>query len=491
MVHRIDFRALFGVLPSPHMILDRDLRYAEVNDAYLKTLDRTREELLGRNMFEVFPNDGEGGRMLRASFQRVISGRIPDSIAYIPYPIARRNGGMEMRYWSAVHLPLLDDQGEVLFIVQNTVDVTEIHHLKEIAYGPGAVDAPRMAETQLLQRAEELQEINVTLLAETAALRDLFMQAPGFMAVVASPSMTFTFVNDAFLQVVGARQLIGRTVYDALPELADGWFQPLKDALRTREPFVGRSMSIHVRRHPDSLPEQRFVDFVFQPILDDTGEAVGVFVEGSDVTDRVRGELQQKLLVDELNHRVKNSLATVQSIAAQTLRNTPEPEAFRRDFEARLLALSATHDLLTATSWRSAGLRDVVLVELRPHGSDRYRLSGPEIQLAPADALSLGLIFHELATNAAKYGGLSDGEGRVEVAWRILTEGAQPELELEWVETGGPPVVVPSRRGFGSRLIERSLEDGSAALTFAAEGLRCSIRLPLRRPAEPQDETSP
>jgi two-component sensor histidine kinase len=210
-----------------------------------------------------------------------------------------------------------------------------------------------------------------------------------------------------------------------------------------------------------------------------------VFVEGSDVTDRVMAERQQKLLVDELNHRVKNTLATVQAIAAQTLRTTAEPAAFREAFESRLLALSATHDLLTATSWRSAPLRDVILVEFQPYGSERYALSGPEIDLAPAEALALGLLFHELATNAVKYGALSLAEGWVDVTWNVREESGGGRLVLEWLERGGPPVSPPTRRGFGSRLIERSLKGhlgGEAVLEFAADGLRCHIRLPLRGP---------
>jgi two-component sensor histidine kinase len=195
----------------------------------------------------------------------------------------------------------------------------------------------------------------------------------------------------------------------------------------------------------------------------------------------VLAERQQKLLLDELNHRVKNTLATVQSIAAQTLRTNPEPRAFREAFEARLVALAGTHDLLTAGAWRGAALRDVAQLEFRPYGPERYRLDGPEVSLSPAEALSLGLLFHELATNAAKYGALSTGQGRVDVAWSVREDGGR-RLALTWTETGGPPVVAPTRRGFGSRLIERSLSGelgGEAVLEFAPDGLRCHVVLPL------------
>jgi two-component sensor histidine kinase len=189
-------------------------------------------------------------------------------------------------------------------------------------------------------------------------------------------------------------------------------------------------------------------------------------------------ERQQKLLLDELNHRVKNTLATVQAIAHQTLRTRSDPAEFRAAFEARLTALSATHNLLTATSWRSASLRDVLLQEFLPHGVERYRLQGPDVPLPAGQALAVGMMFHELATNAAKYGALSVAGGRVAVRWALSGPPQAPVVEIAWRETNGPPVTPPGRTGFGTRLIERSLQ-GTATLDYAPEGLRCDIRLGL------------
>jgi two-component sensor histidine kinase len=267
-----------------------------------------------------------------------------------------------------------------------------------------------------------------------------------------------------------------------LPELAgQGFDEMLRSVMRTGEPFIGRAFSVMLRREAGAPLEERFLDFIYQPMRAPDGQCWGVFVEGSDVTDRLLAERQQKLLVDELNHRVKNVLATVQAISAQTLRSYPDPVEFRETFEARLIALSATHDLLTATNWRGAPLRDVILVEFRPFAPERYVLRGPQVDLAPAEALALGLVFHELATNAAKYGALSQ-HGCVEVEWTVANGPEGRRLSLDWTERDGPPVLRPARPGFGSRLIERSLKGalkGSATLDYAPAGLRCHIEMGL------------
>jgi two-component sensor histidine kinase len=191
-------------------------------------------------------------------------------------------------------------------------------------------------------------------------------------------------------------------------------------------------------------------------------------------------------MINELNHRVKNTLATVQSIAAQTLRNEPDPLQAYQKFEARLMGLSDVHEVLTRESWHGAALPEVVERALRPFGgtsAGRIRAGGPDIWLAPGAALTLALVFHELATNAAKYGALSVEGGKVHVDWTL--EGADNRLRMTWVETGGPRVQPPTRRGFGSRLIERALRGelrGSAAATFDEGGLIWSLeaRLPER-----------
>lgn len=196
--------------------------------------------------------------------------------------------------------------------------------------------------------------------------------------------------------------------------------------------------------------------------------------------ERARAEQHQLLLINELNHRVKNTLASVQGIAFQTLRGEVSLTEARARFEARLMALSGAHNLLTEENWGGASLERVVRdsIEHLAGEAGRFDVEGEPLRLAPRAALALAMALHELGTNAAKYGALSAEGGRVAIAW--TQEGDR--LSLEWRESGGPPVAAPARRGFGSRLIERGLAadlGGTASLHFDPEGLRCEIEASL------------
>jgi PAS domain S-box-containing protein len=193
-----------------------------------------------------------------------------------------------------------------------------------------------------------------------------------------------------------------------------------------------------------------------------------------DLSERKQAEERQRLLANELNHRVKNSLATVQSIINQTLRGAEDIEVARASVNARIVALAGAHDLLTDRGWAGADLADIVSSAITPFVTDQIAVDGPSLDLSPTQALALSLALHELATNAAKYGALSRPDGRVELSWK----SQNGRLHLSWRESGGPAVVPPTRRGFGSRLIENALSrdlDGQSRVEFAPEGLRCWI----------------
>jgi PAS domain S-box-containing protein len=579
------------------------------------------------------------------------------------------------------------------------------------------------------------------LATESERLRELFHQAPGFMAMLRGPKHVFEMVNASYDQLVGHREIVGKPVLEALPELEDQGFKDLLDEVyRTGQTFVGRGLRVMLQREPNSEPEERFVDFVYQPIRDAKGCVSGIFAEGSDVTEakrsvdalresearlrlavdagrmaiwewdastrlvqkspelnrllgfptdyqftveesqaryypgevervqgaakaaldkgeryfevefrygwpgppqwlllrgeiilddagapvsivgvllditdreRAREELEerdaelrdalsaaamatyaynhktyefqsspglnaiygypeeqpltladlqaryhpedreklqnlfrklaeenasrfemelrlllpdqsvrwvygrgeyvytpdgellfsrgvamdvtarkkweehQQLLIHELNHRVKNTLATVQSIASQTLRNSAVSQETREALEARLFALSRAHDVLTRENWEGADLKEIVAEAMAPYRHEResrLHADGPGLRLSPRMALAVAMALQELATNAVKYGALSNATGEVRIHWSIRHENGRAHLHLTWSESGGPPVETPKRRGFGTRLIERSLAqdlNGEVKVLFNPAGVTCLVGAPL------------
>lgn len=244
--------------------------------------------------------------------------------------------------------------------------------------------------------------------------------------------------------------------------------------------------------HIDTLPpDGTFLDSEFRILRDDgsvrwltahsltrheAGKPVEMIGVNFDITEQKEAEERMRLLIAELNHRVKNTLAIVQSIAHQTFRPDLPPEAALQAFEGRLLALSGAHNLLTKTNWESASLVQIAKDALTAQGANetRFGLDGPPVQLPPRQALGLALAFHELTTNAVKYGALSVPSGRIDLRWARNGD----RFLLQWMESGGPPVASPARRGFGSRLLERSLAldlEGRVRLEFPPEGVRCII----------------
>lgn len=258
---------------------------------------------------------------------------------------------------------------------------------------------------------------------------------------------------------------------------------PMAQAIREQRPVRGAEV---LCERPDGtrvpcLPHPT-------PLFDETGRLIGAVNMLVDITLRKQTEESQRLLIGELNHRVKNTLAIVQSIANQTLRRARSPYEFVASFSGRLQALSRAHTLLTETAWSGTELGALVRDQLLIDGSDGQRVtcSGPAVGLDPQTALHLALVLHELGTNARKYGALSVPGGRLHIDWQ-LRSGAERTLILHWQERDGPPVSAPETRGFGTSLIEKSLEahGGQVHLCYAAHGLVCEILLPLPERARP------
>ncbi|WP_162179304.1 hybrid sensor histidine kinase/response regulator [Pseudorhizobium marinum] len=273
---------LFNLSPNPYVLLDGELQIVGANNAYLKATMRTEEELLGRKLFDAFPSepDSTPGKMLRHSFARVLETGEIDYLSVIPYPIAGPDGVLENRFWSATHTPIKDGDGKVIFILQHTVDVTELHRLRQAA----SLDGDLQAQVGVLNRADAVQGQNRVLGEEREYLRNLFEQAPGFMAVLREPEHVFTIANKAYRELVGRSDLIGKTIRTALPEVASqGFYEILDEVYRSGNPYSANAARILLKRQNDT-EEERFLDFVYQPIRDASGAVSGIFVQGHDVT---------------------------------------------------------------------------------------------------------------------------------------------------------------------------------------------------------------
>ena len=464
---QFDFESILALSPNPYVVMDANLVIVWMNEAYLAATMSRREDIIGKSMFDAFPSEPgtESYDLLNDSLHRVLDSGQTDELALIRYDIMGPEGKPDVRYWSATHTPLCKD-GKVKLILQHTVDVTELHQLRNARDGMGVI-----------RRASAVQQQNRTLTRETHRLMDLFEQAPGFTAILAGPDHRFEMVNEAYRELVGREDLLGRKVEEALPEIAaQGFIGVLDRVFASGEAYFGHREQILLHPEGDRPAETRFLNFIFQPIYDDSDIVTGIIVQGYDVTDEVEAQERQDLLVNELNHRVKNSLAIVQGLAMQSFRGDEAQEA-RSVFEARLRTLAGTHNLLTEGTWGAADVSEIVIQSVEAalgENASRVRTAGPPVHLSPQSAVALAMVVHELCTNALKYGALSNDNGMVDIAW-TRNEGNRPMLRLEWKESGGPKVIEPERTGFGTRLISRGISyraGGSAELSYEQDGIR-------------------
>lgn len=468
----LKFDTLLAVSSNPYVVFTPDNTIVWANAAYLEATRRSLDQILGRKWHEAFPQDpeSEGYRQMVESLDRVRNGE-RDSIALIRYAIARPDGTEDVRCWSSVHTPLLDDEGQVAYILSNPVDVTELHELRSLRAG-----------TRLVDRARRVEQRNAEAAIQIERSRAIVEQAPGIVSVLMGPNHRFELANAACRAFWGRAELVGHTVAEILPEAVEQAFIAMLDEVfSSGQAFVGQRVSVRRITAATGDGEERYVDCIFQPIIDADGIVIGIYAQGSDVTDQVRADEQQALLVNELNHRVKNTLSIIQGLAYQSFGKLGGGDAAYEGFRRRLNALAAAHSLLTDAMWEAAGLHSVISTALQAAtGSDAARcvITGAEAELSPQSAVGLSMIVHELATNAIKYGALSDPQGRVEIALSVRLEEADHVMTVVWRETGGPPVTPPLQPGFGTRLIRRGLANhpsASATLDFAPGGLTCTI----------------
>ncbi|WP_375464231.1 PAS domain-containing protein [uncultured Methylobacterium sp.] len=337
----------------------------------------------------------------------------------------------------------------------------------------------------------ERKRTEAALAASQARLDTILQTMPVGLLLAEAPSGRVLFGNPRLERILGhsvleAAGLAGHDAYHADGRSVAPDEHPLARIVGGGADHA--ELEAHYQR-PDG--SRRWIEIIGEAVKDAAGTTVGAVIAVSDIEDRKRAEAQQDILHHELGHRLKNTLALVQAIAAQTLRNVTDVEAAREALSARLVAMGKAHDILLSGPSESAGMEAVLRGALSIHDDDggpaRFRLAGPDLAVGPKAALSLALMAHELATNAVKYGALSVPDGSVVLRWEVEGEGADAQVHLLWREQDGPPVAEPTRKGFGTRLIERGLVGaigGAVVLSYPETGVTCTVTAPLGGLAE-------
>ncbi len=484
----LDFEAVFRSTPTALIVVHSDLTIAAANHCFSYILGRPPEAFVGQRLFEALPAGDEAVGQLRGALDRIFASGDSESLPVLHIPLPDGEGGTRDRFWSCTGVAVRGPHGPVASVALHAQDVTEMHARLHGGTGPARAQVAHEEEfsSSLFDRAERVQARNALLLAETGELRDLFMRAPSFMCLLRGGDYRVELANSAFLELVGRRELVGRPFREAVPEVEGQLYVDLLDKVfRSGEAFVGKQMRAEFERTPGRGPEEVFISFVFQPILGSDGAVIGIFIDGNDVTDHVRAEKAQALLVRELHHRVRNTLATVQGVMNSTARTAESIEDYQWAFSGRISSLARTHSLLTEEIQQFVSLPHLLRQEIGAYAdgdSDRVLLEGPDVELPSQLAVPLGMTIHELSTNAYRHGALSVPDGRVMVSWTVMPAKEKRILTCRWIESGGPPVLPPARHGFGSMILTRVLTQQIGAkvdASYSPDGFELRADIPL------------
>jgi PAS domain S-box-containing protein len=420
------------------------------NDAYAPTIGDKHPKALGRPAIE---NWAELWDDLEPLLNAVRSTGETLVAKDRPFYIERRGYG-ENVYFDISYSPLRDDLGAVEGVLCIVNETTE-RVVAEAALRQAEADAARLAA--IVQSSEDAivsKDLSGTITSWNAGAQRLFGYTAG--------------------------EAIGSSITLLIPQ--DRLEEENEILAKIRLGIRTEHFETKRRRKDGSLFD---ISLTVSPVKDKTGRIIGASKIGRDITERRQADETQLLLVGELNHRVKNTLATVQAIAQQTLKRTQTPADFVRSFSGRIQSLARVHNLLSATTWQSAGLRELIRDQLLNGAVDKTRIAiaGPELTLGPQTALHMAMILHEMGTNAVKYGALSGADGTISIRW----SADNGSLTLCWQEHGGPAVATTTKRGFGTALIEQSAksEGGTARMRSGKTGVEWEIRLPFADRSSP------
>ncbi|SDA22397.1 PAS domain S-box-containing protein [Methylobacterium sp. UNC378MF] len=434
-----------------------------VNAAFSSLTGYDRDEIIGRNCR--FLQGPETSKADIAKIRAAVEGRVPVEIELLNH---KKDGEV---FWNRLLIsPVFDRDGALTYFFASQSDVTlERDKLTRMQRDRAVLEQEVERRTSELTRSEE---------------RLRFILKAGRFG-----SWTLDLAEMRLAASETCKENFGRSAGDPFS------YEDLIAAIDPEDrPRMQAAVQTSIREHSDydieyrartPAGEMRWLQIRGQTFYDAVGQPLSMAGVSIDVTERKRAEEHRTLLADELNHRVKNSMATMQSIAHQTLRNAASLEEAHRTLDARLQSLSAAHDVLTRESWIGATLSVIVegtLTAFRGGAGQRFVINGPEVWLTPRLTLAFTMALHELATNAVKYGALSNDKGRVILNWDVM-DGAKPaHLWFRWEEVGGPAVTAPTRGGFGTRLIERALSaelGGSAEIEYRSRGVVFTLDAPL------------
>lgn len=424
--------ALLDSMTDCFCAVDRRWRLKLLSHAAERFFGVSRETSIGQIFWDVFP--GARGTIFEEQYRRVVE--TGATVEFESSSVARPD-----RYVMVRATPMPDGGMAIMF-----TDVTE----------------RRRAEAAVAERE--------------AYISALFAQTTAGVAQT-NVNGRFLLVNDRYCELLGRsrEELLTLRMQDVThPDDLVANIPLFQRAVETGEPFQIEKRYVR----PDGSIV--WVNNSVTRVQVCKNAPVTILAVGADITERKQAEELQRLLVNELHHRIKNSLTIVQSIANQTFKGAGIPADIKRAFEGRLAALAAANNTLAHGNWKSASMRRIVEDAVAPFASspERFVVEGPDLPLPSKTAISLALTLHELGTNAAKYGALSSTGGRVQLRWQV-DEG---RLKLIWHESGGPPVLLPKEQGFGTRLIERSLAaelGGRVTITYPPDGAVCVIDAPL------------
>ncbi|GAB6387751.1 PAS domain-containing sensor histidine kinase [Stutzerimonas marianensis] len=362
----------------------------------------------------------------------------------------------------------------------------ETHAVPMSMPGDGKIGKGRFVQLAITHDITERKRLESAHLEAELRLRNLLDALPTAVYTTDAKGVV-TYFNQACVELAGRVPQIGTDEWSVVWRLCRPDGTVIAPGTCPMAVALAENRSFHGVEALAQRPDGSYVPFLGYPapLRNKAGEVVGAVNMMVDITERKVAEDHRQLLLNELNHRVKNTLATVQSIASQSFRRDSGNESYRW-FEARLIALSKAHDVLSRENWDSADLRDVVEQATAPfqvEGRQRFAIDGPGLRLRPKTALALAMAVHELCTNAGKYGALSSDKGIVQLEWTLEPRQGAPILALRWQERGGPLVVPPERKGFGSRLLERGLAgelNAQVRLAFLSGGLNCEMEVPLQ-----------